>query len=138
MSTDPCGFFDEELIRRLRHSRSTLCPCGKTWCVVKPDGIVSPCEILNFYAGDVRRQKFSNIWENAQTFKMFREFNPKKLKGTCSSCKFRDVCGGYCRVLAVLHTGDFYSEDFTCYHVQKFHESRMHGEKLDMESAEIS
>lgn len=118
---DPCGFFEGEGFKKLSKKRNMLCPCpgGKTWCLIKSNGIVSSCDVITTYAGNVREQKFGDIWEKAPIFKVFREFDPELLKGTCSSCKHKNVCSGYCRALAFLYTGDFYSEDPTCYHVLK-------------------
>lgn len=124
ISTDPCGFLEEEVFRQYLEEGTSLCPCGKAWCLVKADGTVSPCEIMIFNAGNVRGQGFGEIWNNAPVMKSFREFNPEFLKGICSTCKYKKVCAGYCRALAVLHTGDLYAEDFTCYHVLKKREKR--------------
>ncbi|MCL6611750.1 MAG: radical SAM protein [Peptococcaceae bacterium] len=119
ISADPCGFLEDEIFLRYLREENILCPCGKTWCLIKADGVVSPCEMMVFYAGDARRQKIAEIWEKAPIMKKFREFDPAMLKGACGTCKYKKVCAGYCRALAVLHTGDFYAEDFTCYHVLK-------------------
>jgi len=119
ITADPCGFFEGDIFKKLRESKTIMCPCAKTWCLIKPNGVVSPCEIATFYAGNVRKNEFSQIWKNASIFKLFREFNPDLLKGTCSVCHHKDVCGGYCRALAILHNGDLYAEDFTCYHAMK-------------------
>ena len=102
ITADPCGFFEGEIFKKFRLEGNIMCPCGKTWCIIKPNGIVSPCEIATFYAGNVRKQKFADIWKKAPIFMIFREFDPELLKDTCSSCKHKDVCGGYCRALAIL------------------------------------
>jgi len=117
ITADPCGFFSQEISDKFKRESTTMCPCGKTWCLIRPNGIVSPCEIMTIYAGNVRKQNFQEIWESSPAFKLFREFRPEFLKGTCNSCHHKDVCGGYCRALAILYTGDMYAEDFTCYHV---------------------
>ncbi len=119
ITADPCGFFEGEVFKKLRDNKTIMCPCAKTWCLIKPNGIVSPCEIATFYAGNVRKNEFKKIWENAPIFKLFREFKPELLKGTCNACQHKDVCGGYCRALAILHNGDLYAEDLTCYHTMK-------------------
>lgn len=119
ITADPCGSFEGDIFQKLRESGTIMCPCAKTWCLIKPNGVVSPCEIMTFYAGNVRKNKIQTIWENAPIFKLFREFKPELLKGACGTCKHKGVCGGYCRALAILHSGDIYSEDFTCYHVMK-------------------
>jgi len=119
IKADHCGFFEGELFKELKESKTLICPCAKTWCLIKPNGVVSPCEIATFYAGNVRKMGFKEIWENAPIFRLFRGFKPELMKGNCSACQHKYICGGYCRALAILHNGDIYSEDFTCYHVMK-------------------
>lgn len=123
ISADPCGFFDEDMFKKILRGGSPLCSCGKTWCIIKPNGIVSPCDVITFYGGNVRTQKFREIWEKAPIMKTFRDFNSNLLKGSCNACKHNKVCAGYCRALAVLHTGDFFAEDLTCYRVLAKRES---------------
>ncbi|MDH7579112.1 MAG: radical SAM protein [Bacillota bacterium] len=76
ISADPCGFLEEEVFQQYLQERNILCPCGKTWCLVKPDGTVSPCEIMIFNAGNVRRQRFKTIWEGAPIMKAFASLTP--------------------------------------------------------------
>jgi radical SAM protein with 4Fe4S-binding SPASM domain len=116
---DPCASLTDEAYNKYLQQGNILCPCGKTWCLVKSNGVVSPCENMVFYAGNIKKQKFEEIWKEAPVMKTFREFDPDLLKGACATCSLKKVCAGYCRALAVLHTADFYAEDFTCYHVLK-------------------
>lgn len=88
------------------------------WCVITPDGIVSPCDLVIFYAGSLRKQKFADIWEKSPVFRQFREFEPGLLTGVCGNCEYKVLCGG-CRALALLFYGDFYAEDPTCWRVSK-------------------
>lgn len=119
ISADPCVSLTDEVYQQYLQQGNILCPCGKTWCLIKANGVVSPCENMVFYAGNIRKQKFAEIWEKAPIMKTFREFDPDLLKGVCGTCSIKKVCAGYCRALAVLHTGDLYAEDLTCYHVLK-------------------
>jgi len=95
--------------------RSILCGALRgDWCGILPNGVVTPCDIIPFYAGSIRLQKMMDIWNNSPVIKTFRQFDPQKLKGACGSCSSRVMCGG-CRALAFLFYGDFYEEDPMCW-----------------------
>lgn len=91
------------------------CECGKTQCGIKPDGTVTPCEYVTIPAGNLRKEKFIEIWNNAEIFKKFRELDVEKLKGKCSTCNFKKICKGGCRAAALFEYGDFYAEDPMCW-----------------------
>ncbi|MFB3763859.1 MAG: radical SAM protein [Methanotrichaceae archaeon] len=116
---DHCGFFMREAFRPFRENNDRICQCARTTCVIKPDGIVTPCEILTMKAGDLRAETFAEIWRDSSVMEEFRSFDPDNLKGTCGICSDRYVCGGNCRALALIHHGDFYAEDTSCWKVMK-------------------
>jgi len=116
LNIDYHGLFELASSEGRNSSGVMLCPGGKTWCIIKSNGIVSSCDLLPTYAGNVREESLANIWDDAPIFKTFRELDPKKLKGACELCDKRDVCLGYCRALALIYTADFYAEDPTCFH----------------------
>nr|CBH39120.1 conserved hypothetical protein radical SAM superfamily [uncultured archaeon] len=115
---DHCGFFDRPIFDWYREHNQTICQCGRKICVIKPNGTVTPCEIFALPAGNLRRQSFVQIWENSESFAMFRNFDPNQLKGTCRNCSEKYICGGYCRALAMTYFNDFCAEDPTCWRVQ--------------------
>lgn len=116
---DHCGFFAREAFQPFRENNDRICQCARTTCVIKPNGIVTPCEVLTMKAGDLRAETFAEIWRNSPVMEEFRSFNPDNLKGTCGGCSDRYVCGGNCRALALIHYGDFYAEDPACWKVLK-------------------
>jgi radical SAM protein with 4Fe4S-binding SPASM domain len=116
---DHCGFFMREAFQPFKENNDRICQCARTTCVIKPNGIVTPCEVLTMKAGDLRAETFSEIWRNSTVMDEFRSFNPDNLKGTCGICSDRYVCGGNCRALALIHHGDFYAEDPSCWKVMK-------------------
>ncbi|MGQ9532392.1 MAG: radical SAM protein [Desulfotomaculales bacterium] len=114
----PYGLFNEAGEADCRAERSLLCGAVRgDWCQIMPDGTVTPCDLVVFYAGNVRVQRMAEIWEHSPVFRTFREFDPTRLKGGCGVCRHRRVCGG-CRALAFLFTGDFYAEDPMCIYNQ--------------------
>ncbi len=66
--------------------------------------------------GNVKTDKFSDIWQNTQDPLMlgFRQ-KPRPVKGRCRQCHYLAICGGNTRTRAFAQTGDVWSEDPGCY-----------------------
>ncbi|PCI61726.1 MAG: heme d1 biosynthesis radical SAM protein NirJ [Gammaproteobacteria bacterium] len=66
--------------------------------------------------GNVKTDKFSDIWQNTQDPLMlgFRQ-KPRPVKGRCSRCQYLAICGGNTRTRAFAQTGDVWAEDPGCY-----------------------
>jgi radical SAM protein with 4Fe4S-binding SPASM domain len=95
------------------------CLAGTGVCFISHEGEVFPCGYLPVIAGDLRKQTFAEIWENAEVFRQLRE--PENLKGKCGCCEFRNVCMG-CRARAYAATGDFMDEEPFCIYQPKMAE----------------
>lgn len=98
------------------------CLAGTGVCFISHEGEVFPCGYLPVIAGDLRKQTFADIWENAEVFRQLRE--PDNLKGKCGCCEFRNVCMG-CRARAFAATGDFLDEEPFCVYQPKMVELRV-------------
>ena len=84
---------------------------------VDPIGNVHPDQFTQHYTfGNVREQKFGDIWTRAE-HPILRGLKDRKplLKGQCASCKFLDNCNGNFRTRAEAVTGDFWQSDPACY-----------------------
>jgi radical SAM protein with 4Fe4S-binding SPASM domain len=92
------------------------CLAGTGVCFVSHEGEIYPCGYLPVIAGDLRKQSFAEIWENAEVFRQLRETD--NLKGKCGCCEFRNVCMG-CRARAYAATGDFLDEEPFCVYEPK-------------------
>lgn len=86
------------------------CLAGTHYCRIAPDGEITPCPYMPLSVGNVRRERFSEIWENAVVFKDMRS---PQLKGKCGECEYRDLCGG-CRARPYASHGDYLDEDLWC------------------------
>ncbi|WP_226002677.1 radical SAM/SPASM domain-containing protein [Paenibacillus sp. BJ-4] len=77
---------------------------------VYPDQFTRDIEI-----GNIRKQKFSEIWRDAAHPLMagLRDRKPL-LKGRCRECNWLDICNGNFRARASV-SGDFWAEDPSCY-----------------------
>lgn len=87
------------------------CLAGSSFCFISYKGEVFPCGYLQISCGNIRRQSFKEIWENAQVFNNLRDLS--KYKGKCGRCEFINVCGG-CRARAYAKTQDYLSEEPNC------------------------
>ena len=92
-------------------SHSKGCLAGTGFCFISHVGRVQPCGYFDVGAGDVKTQKFSEIWRSSPLFQDLRDVS--KLKGKCGICEYRRVCGG-CRARAYEITGDYLAEEPYC------------------------
>ena len=96
--------------RIAKSKRGGGCLAGKSFVFVSRSGDVFPCGYMPLLAGNIREQKFTDIWENSPLFRALRERN---LKGKCGDCNFVEICGG-CRARAYANNGDFLGPDPLC------------------------
>jgi len=87
------------------------CLAGTGVCFISHEGEVFPCGYLPVIAGDLRKQRFIDIWRDAEVFNALRDTG--NLKGKCGCCEFRNVCMG-CRARAFAATGDYLDEEPFC------------------------
>ncbi|MCX7927049.1 MAG: radical SAM protein [Candidatus Omnitrophica bacterium] len=86
------------------------CLAGISYCCILPNGDVHPCPYLPLKVGNVRDQKFSQLWKENQVFLRLRSY---AYHGRCGSCKESTSCGG-CRARAWHTFGDYMAEDPEC------------------------
>jgi AdoMet-dependent heme synthase len=87
------------------------CLAGTGVCFISHEGEVYPCGYLPVIAGDLRKEKFADIWEKSAVFNQLRDTG--NLKGKCGCCEFRNICMG-CRARAFAATGDYLDEEPFC------------------------
>jgi radical SAM protein with 4Fe4S-binding SPASM domain len=87
------------------------CLAGTSVCFISHQGEVYPCGYLPVLAGDLNKQSFAEIWENAPVFQQLRD--TENLKGKCGYCEFRNLCMG-CRARAFAASGDYLDEEPFC------------------------
>jgi AdoMet-dependent heme synthase len=92
------------------------CLAGTGVCFISHEGEVFPCGYLPAIAGDLRREKFADIWASAKVFNDLRDTG--NLKGKCGCCEFRNICMG-CRARAFAATGDYLDEEPFCVYEPK-------------------
>jgi radical SAM protein with 4Fe4S-binding SPASM domain len=88
------------------------CGAGRLYCSLSPQGDVHPCVFLPIKVGNLKIEKFSDVWLRSEVFKAFR--NRANLKGSCGKCSFKFTCGG-CRARASAYNqGDMLASDPGC------------------------
>jgi putative heme d1 biosynthesis radical SAM protein NirJ2 len=86
------------------------CLAGTAYCCILPNGDVHPCPYLPLKLGNVRREKFSSIWQNNPVFAKLRSM---EYSGSCGLCADKSSCGG-CRARAYYESSDFMAQDGEC------------------------
>ena len=70
---------------------SLPCSAGHTACYVSPYGEFYPCVQFPLSCGNVRQQRFIDIWRNSEQLKEVRSICLKDLSG-CSQCAHGSTC----------------------------------------------
>jgi len=87
------------------------CGAGRVYAALSPEGDVQPCVFMPIKLGNLRKQRFEHIWLHSPVLNKLR--NRDKLKGGCSICPYKYVCGG-CRARAYGYFGDYLMHDPGC------------------------
>jgi radical SAM protein with 4Fe4S-binding SPASM domain len=87
------------------------CGTGRCYCAIQPNGLITPCVYISgINVGDIRRQRFHDIWNNP----LFDTLADREDRGDhCGVCTYRHYCGG-CRARALAYTGDIQAGDPGC------------------------
>ncbi len=101
------GSTDAEAMRAMTRG----CLAGSGVCFISHLGEVYPCGYLPVSAGNVRQQRFHDIWEDAGVFQTLRDVG--NLEGKCGYCEFDRVCMG-CRARAYGVTHNYMAEEPFC------------------------
>jgi len=87
------------------------CGTGRCYCAIQPNGLVTPCVFMPRVVGDLRKQRFMEIWRNSTEFQTLCDRNDRT--DHCLECKYKFKCGG-CRARAFNYTGDMRAGDPGC------------------------
>lgn len=90
--------------------KEKACDGGKSKVLVRATGQVNVCPawkgLEEYDAGNIYQRSISDIWENANTYKMFRDLKPEDLKGQCHKCNHLPDCMGGCAAQRILFNKD--------------------------------
>ena len=87
---------------------------GVGFVFVSHHGEIYPSGFLPLSAGNVRTHDLATVYRESPLFRELRDTS--RLKGKCSACEFRNVCGGS-RARAYAVTGDYMQADPSCAYV---------------------
>ncbi len=87
------------------------CGAGRLYCSLSPQGDVHPCVFLPINVGNLKKEKFGDVWLNSELFNALR--NRDNLKGACGKCDYKYICGG-CRARANAYKNDILASDVGC------------------------
>ena len=87
------------------------CSAGYNGLCIEANGDVYPCRRLPIVIGNALTDCLIDIW-NCDVMKNLRDRD--KLKGKCSDCNLRWLCGG-CRAIPYALDGDYLGEDVQCF-----------------------
>jgi len=82
------------------------------YIVVRANGEVNPCMLLQVNLGNVKERSISQIWQESEILSQLRR--RELLKGKCGECKYKVECAG-CRGRAYERTGDMLAADSGCW-----------------------
>jgi len=84
---------------------------GKGLVFISHTGEICPSGFLPLSAGNIRRDRLTDVYRNSELFKELRD--PSRLAGKCGRCEFRNLCGGS-RSRAYALTKDYMAEEPRC------------------------
>ena len=87
------------------------CGAGRLYCSISPEGNVQPCVFMPIKVGNLKKEKFGEIWLNSKIFNALR--SRENLRGHCGKCDFKYICGG-CRARAYAYNRDILASDPGC------------------------
>ena len=87
------------------------CGAGRLYCSLSPQGDVHPCVFFPVNVGNLKTERFSDIWLHSKMFNTLRDRS--NLTGACGKCTYKYICGG-CRARANAYHDDFLASDPGC------------------------
>lgn len=110
-------YFPVEMLQRVPYyGRGCAAGMPMGYVMVKSNGEVNPCMLLQINLGNIREQSIISIWENSPVLAQLRQ--RELLKGECGDCSYKLACSG-CRGRAYEETGDMMAADPGCWLVAK-------------------
>jgi len=102
-----------EMLRRVPYyGRGCAAGMPFGYIVVRANGEVNPCMLLQVNLGNVRERSITQIWQGSEILGQLR--TRELLKGKCGECRYRMECAG-CRGRAYERTGDMLASDLGCW-----------------------
>lgn len=117
----------EQFEHQTRDNVSPLCQFGRTDCCISATGKVYPCAAVPLVVGDLRRNTFAEIWEEAEELHRIRGTTLADMK-ECSACALAADCIR-CSGLSLLEEGDILSPARECCRMTQMMKEAVNHEK---------
>lgn len=105
--------FPAEMLRRIPYyGRGCAAGMPAGYVMIRSNGEVNPCMLLQVDLGNIRDQSIVQIWEQSPVLGKLRQRD--LLKGRCGDCQHKVTCSG-CRGRAYEETGDLMEADPGCW-----------------------
>ncbi|RZN36363.1 MAG: radical SAM protein [Methanophagales archaeon ANME-1-THS] len=101
------------------------CLADKGMVYIKPNGAVWACPFLPIPVGNVRNERFGDLWANLKALRL----SYARRANVCTGCDYAQVCGG-CKSRMI--SGD---SRYTCPVNKRVHRSADHGSKIIQDPA---
>lgn len=88
------------------------CQAGDEIIYIDYQGNVGACSYIPTFADNIKEKSLDEILNNNKLFIGLREYK-NKLKGKCSECTYKTICGG-CRASAMALKNSLFEEDPLC------------------------
>jgi AdoMet-dependent heme synthase len=89
------------------------CGAGQMLARITVDGYVTPCVTLPVRVGNLREQRFIDIWRDSPFLQKIRDRSNIQA-GNCAGCELKSTCGG-CRAVSMGFYGDPFRGDPYCW-----------------------
>ncbi len=102
-----------EALRRIPYyNRGCAAGMPSGYLVVRANGEVNPCMLLQLNLGNVRSKSIIEIWQESKILAQLR--SRELLTGRCGQCEYKVECAG-CRGRAYERSGDMLAPDTGCW-----------------------
>jgi len=88
------------------------CQAGDEIIYIDYKGNIGACSYIPKYADNIKNKSLDDILDNNKLFKDLRTYK-ENLKGKCSECRYKNICGG-CRASAMALRNSLFEEDPLC------------------------
>ena len=87
----------------------------KRQCVIRPNGDVLPCGLMNSVAGNINNISLKEIWNHSHTFQLIRSIDEKHFD-KCKTCENLAFCP-VCMATNLNETGNYHepSDDYCAF-----------------------
>jgi len=105
--------FPAEMLQRIPYyGRGCAAGMPMGYVMVKSNGEVNPCMLLQIKLGNIREHSIISMWEDSPILAELRQ--RELLQGECGDCSYKVTCSG-CRGRAYEESGDMMAADPGCW-----------------------